>query len=84
VIELNAAAALAMAEGPLQGLAWIDRLEARAELAGYHLLPAARADLLRRLGRHAEAALAYQAALGLTRNPAERLYLQRRCAECRG
>jgi RNA polymerase sigma-70 factor (ECF subfamily) len=46
VIELNAAAALAMAEGPLQGLAWIERLEGRAELAGYHLLPAARADLL--------------------------------------
>ena len=84
VIELNAAVALAMAEGPMQGLAWIERIERRAELAGYHLLPAARADLLRRLGRHAEAALAYQAALVLTRNPAERLYLQRRCAECSG
>ena len=84
VIELNAAVALAMAEGPMQGLAWIERIERRAELAGYHLLPAARADLLRRLGRHAEAALAYQAALVLTRNPAERLYLQRRCAKCSG
>ena len=83
VIELNAAAALAMAEGPRQGLAWIERLEARDELAGYHLLPAARADLLRRLGRRAEAGLAYEAALALVRNRAERLYLQRRQAECR-
>jgi RNA polymerase sigma-70 factor (ECF subfamily) len=83
VVELNAAVALAMAEGPEHGLAWIARLEEREELADYHLLPAARADLLRRLGRTVEAAAAYGAALALVRNRAERLYLERRLAECR-
>ena len=82
VVELNAAVALAMAQGPEHGLAWIERLEQGGELEGYHLLPAARADLKRRLGRPAEAALAYRAALALVRNPAERLYLKRRLAEC--
>ncbi|MGZ5186549.1 MAG: RNA polymerase sigma factor [Caldimonas sp.] len=82
VVELNAAVALAMAHGPEHGLAWIARLEQGGELAGYHLLPAARADLERRLGRRAEAAAAYRAALGLVRNPAERLYLERRLGEC--
>ena len=84
VVELNAAVALAMAEGPEHGLEWIDRLHRRDELAGYHLLPAARADLLRRQGRHAEASAAYAAALALVRNRAERLYLERRLAECQG
>jgi len=84
VIELNAAVALAMARGPEQGLAWIDRLDRGGELSGYHLLPAARADLLRRMGRLSEAALAYQAALALVRSPAERLYLERRLAGCIG
>ena len=84
VVELNAAEALAMAEGPERGLAWIDRLDASGELAGYHLLPAARADLLRRLGRNAEAEAAYDAALRLVRNPAERLYLERRRRDCSG
>ncbi|HEX7435916.1 MAG TPA: DUF6596 domain-containing protein [Caldimonas sp.] len=83
VVELNAAVALAMAEGPEHGLAWIARLEEREELVGYHLLPAARADLLRRLGRTVEAEAAYGAALALVRNRAERLYLERRLAECR-
>ena len=82
VVELNAAVALAMAQGPEHGLAWIERLERGGELDGYHLLPAARADLLRRLGRLDEAAQAYRAALALVRNPAERLYLERRLAEC--
>ena len=82
VVELNAAVALAMAEGPARGLEWIERLRRRDELAGYHLLPAARADLLRRLGRRAEAAAAYAEALALVRNRAERLYLERRLAEC--
>ena len=82
VVELNAAVALAMAQGPEHGLAWIERLAQGGELDGYHLLPAARADLLRRLGRRAEAAEAYRAALALVRNPAERLYLERRLAEC--
>jgi RNA polymerase sigma-70 factor (ECF subfamily) len=78
VVELNAAVALAMAEGPERGLVWMDRLSTREELAGYHLLPAARADLLRRAGRVAEARLAYASALRLVRNPAERAYLERR------
>jgi RNA polymerase sigma-70 factor, ECF subfamily len=82
VVELNAAVAQAMAEGPAEGLAWIDGIDQRGELAGYHLLPAARADLLRRLGRRAEAAAAYEAAIALTRNRAERLYLERRRREC--
>ena len=84
VVELNAAVALAMAQGPAHGLAWIERLEQGGELEGYHLLPAARADLQRRLGRSAEAAVAYRAALALVRNPAERLYLERRLVECGG
>ena len=82
VVELNAAVAMAMADGPERGLAWIDRLAASDELAGYHLLPAARADLLRRLGRHAEALDAYDAALALVRSRAERLYLERRRLQC--
>jgi len=84
VVELNAAVALAMAEGAELGLAWIARLEAGKELAGYHLLHAARADLLRRLGRHGEASEAYRAALALVRHSAERLYLERRLTECGG
>jgi RNA polymerase sigma-70 factor, ECF subfamily len=82
VVELNAAVARAMAEGPAEGLGWIDAIDQGGELAGYHLLPAARADLLRRLGRRAEAAAAYDAAIALTRNRAERLYLERRRREC--
>ena len=82
VVELNAAVALAMARGAEHGLAWIERLEQGGELAGYHLLPAARADLLRRLGQSAAAADAYRAALTLVRSPAERLYLERRLAAC--
>jgi RNA polymerase sigma-70 factor (ECF subfamily) len=84
VVELNAAVALAMAEGPERGLEWMARLGEREELIGYHLLPAARADLLRRLGRFAEARAAYRAALALVRNPAERGYLDRRLVECEG
>jgi RNA polymerase sigma-70 factor, ECF subfamily len=80
VVELNAAVALAMAEGPEAGLAWMDRLASCEALADYHLLPAARADLLRRAGRLEEARLAYTSALGLVRNPAERAYLERRLA----
>ena len=84
VVELNAAVALAMAQGHEHGLAWIERLERGGELESYHLLPAARADLLRRLGRRDGAAAAYRDALALVRNPAERLYLERRLAECVG
>jgi len=81
VVELNRAAAVAMAEGPSIGLALIDALEAKGELDGYHLLPAARADLLRREGRWSEAAEAYRQALALVANDPERRYLLRRLAE---
>jgi RNA polymerase sigma-70 factor, ECF subfamily len=84
VVELNRAAAIAMAEGPTAGLALIDALEAKGELAGYHLLPAARADLLRRQGRWREAAEAYRQALDLVANAPERRYLTRRLAEVEG
>ena len=84
VVELNRAAAIAMAEGPSSGLALIDELEAKGELAGYHLLPAARADLLRRDGRWREAAEAYRQALALVANDPERRYLNRRLAEVEG
>jgi RNA polymerase sigma-70 factor, ECF subfamily len=84
VVELNRAAAIAMAEGPSSGLALIDGLEARGELTGYHLLPAARADLLRRDGRWREAAEAYREALTLVANDPERRFLTRRLAEVEG
>ena len=78
IVELNAAVATAMAEGVDVGLRWIDAISERGELADYHLVAAARADLLRRSGRHADAALAYAQALRQVRNPAERAYLERR------
>jgi RNA polymerase sigma-70 factor, ECF subfamily len=78
VVELNHAVAVAMSDGPEAGLRLLDSLSARGELSGYHLLPAARADLLRRLGRPSEAAAAYRAALGLVTNPTERRFLERR------
>jgi RNA polymerase sigma-70 factor (ECF subfamily) len=81
VVELNHAVAVAFAEGLAEGLRRIDHLAAMGELEGYHLLPAARADLLRRLGRFAEAALSYQRALELVGNDADRRFLERRLAE---
>jgi RNA polymerase sigma-70 factor (ECF subfamily) len=81
VVALNRAAAIAMAEGPSRGLELIGELEGAGELAGYHLLPAARADLLRRDGRRREAAEAYRQALVLVANDPERRYLTRRLAE---
>ncbi|HEY3878192.1 MAG TPA: RNA polymerase sigma factor [Trebonia sp.] len=81
VVELNRAVAVGMAQGPAAGLALLDSLAGTGALAGYHLLPAARADLLRRLGRHSEAAGAYAAALALAGTGAERAYLGRRQAE---
>jgi len=81
VVELNRAVAVAMAEGPERGLELVDRLIERGELAQYHLLPAARADLLRRLGRRADAADAYRAAIALAGNDAERRFLVRRLTE---
>ena len=81
VVELNRAAAIGMAEGPAAGLAALDRIDA-APLRAYHLLPAARADFLRRLGRTGEAAAEYRAALKLVDNGRERAFLTARLAEC--
>jgi RNA polymerase sigma-70 factor (ECF subfamily) len=84
VVELNRAVAVAMAEGPAEGLAMVEELEATGDLASYRLLPATRADLLRRLGRHDEAAAAYRQALELAATDAERGYLARRLAKTTG
>ena len=81
VVTLNRAVALAMADGPEAGLAEIGELEQDGRLAGYRYLPAAKADLLRRLGRLGEAAQAYRAALELTANEAERSFLSHRLAQ---
>jgi RNA polymerase sigma-70 factor, ECF subfamily len=83
VIALNHAAAVAMSEGPEQGLFLMDRLEETGALEGYHLLPAAQADLLRRLGRIDDAAAAYERALALVTQDAERRYIERRLREMR-
>jgi RNA polymerase sigma-70 factor (ECF subfamily) len=83
IVELNRAVAIAQADGPAAGLGLLDQLAAGGELAGYRLLPAARADLLRRLGRLPEAAAEYEHALALSDNDAERRFLRRRLAETR-
>jgi RNA polymerase sigma-70 factor, ECF subfamily len=80
IVELNRAVAVAMADGPEAGLELIAELEG-GRLADYHLLHATRADLLRRLGRDADAAEAYRRAGELTSNPAERAFLERRLRE---
>ncbi|MGW4486274.1 RNA polymerase sigma factor [Amycolatopsis sp. NPDC004368] len=80
VVELNHAVAAGMAFGPGTGLALADELTARGTLAGYHLLPATRADFLRRLGRADEARTAYGEALALAPTDSERGYLRRRLA----
>ncbi len=78
VIELNHAAAVSMVDGPERALQLIDALEARGTLKGYELLPAVRADLLRRLGRHDAARQAYLAASAATQlEPLRRLYARR-------
>jgi RNA polymerase sigma-70 factor (ECF subfamily) len=81
VVELNRAVAVAMSAGVERGLALVDELDHGGELTGYHLLSAARAELLRRLGRHAEAAASYRRALELVSNDAERRHLERRLRE---
>ena len=81
VVQLNRAVAIAMADGPAAGLALVRELEESGELGDYHLLPAARADLLRRLGHHREAATSYRRALALAPTEAERRHLARRLAE---
>jgi RNA polymerase sigma-70 factor (ECF subfamily) len=84
VVRLNRAVAVGMRDGPAAGLALVEQLEESGELAGYHLLPATRADLLRRLGRRDEAAAAYREALELAPTEPERRYLARRLTETTG
>jgi RNA polymerase sigma-70 factor (ECF subfamily) len=78
IVSLNRAVAVAMVEGPRSALALIDALAATGDLDGYHLLHAARADLLRRLGSSADAAASYARALALVTNDSERRFLERR------
>jgi RNA polymerase sigma-70 factor, ECF subfamily len=80
VVELNRAVAVAMATRPEEGLALVERIQG---LDRYHLLHAARADLLRQSGRRKEAAAAYERALALAPSPVERAFLQRRLSEVR-
>jgi RNA polymerase sigma-70 factor, ECF subfamily len=84
VVELNRAAAVAEATGAEEGLRLLDDLEIRGELSGYHLLPAARAGLLKRLGRRDEAADAYRRALSLVSNDLERRFLEDELARLGG
>ncbi|MFI0487465.1 RNA polymerase sigma factor [Actinomadura sp. 9N215] len=81
VVDLNRAVAVAMADGIPAGLALVDEITASGRLDGYHLLPATRADLLRRDGRAAEARTAYEEALKLAPTEAERRYLAGRLSE---
>jgi RNA polymerase sigma-70 factor, ECF subfamily len=81
VVEINRAVAVAMARSPQEGLALLDEIEQRDDVSEFHLLPAARADLLRRMGRNAEAVEAYRRTLSLATNDVERRFLRRRLAE---
>lgn len=81
VVELNRAVAVAMASGAAEGLALLDAIEERGELKNYYLLPAARGDLLRRMGNWEPARQAFADALALVSNEAERRFLERRIAE---
>ena len=81
VVELNRAVAIAMSGDLARGLSIVDEIDDRGEIVGYHLLPAARAELLRRLGRHVEAAESYRRALALVSNAAERRHLEKRLRE---
>jgi RNA polymerase sigma-70 factor (ECF subfamily) len=81
IVALNRAVAIGMADGPPPALALIDELAASGELEGYHLLHAARADMLRRLSANREAAESYELALGLVSNDSERRFLERRLRE---
>jgi RNA polymerase sigma-70 factor (ECF subfamily) len=83
VVELNYAVAVAMVDGPAQGLLLVDAIAARGSLRDYHLLHAVRADLLRRLGQTTNAVAAYETALELTLLEPERRFLERRISELR-
>lgn len=84
VVALNRAVAVAMVSGPEAGLAEVEALEGDVRLDGYRYLPATKADLLGRLGRHDEAAAAYRAALALADNAAEQEFLTGRLDQSRG
>jgi RNA polymerase sigma factor (sigma-70 family) len=81
IVELNRAVAVSMASGPAAGLALVDALASDPALAGYHLLPSVRGDLLSKLGRHEEARAELERAAALTRNERERALLLRRAAD---
>jgi RNA polymerase sigma-70 factor (ECF subfamily) len=81
IVELNRAVAVAMRDGPEAGLALVEAILERGELADYRLAHAARADLYRRLGRVADARAAYEKALAMTRQEAEQRFLKKRLAE---
>src|SRR5205823_14094909 len=81
VVALNRAVAVAMANGPEQGLRLLDQLEDEGELEDYYLFHAARADLLRRTGWLDEALASYKRALALTQNGAEQSFLAKRLTE---
>jgi RNA polymerase sigma-70 factor (ECF subfamily) len=81
IVALNGALAVGMTAGLDAALERIERLEAGGQLAAFHPLHAGKADVLRRLGRDAEAAIAYRRALEFVTNPAERRFLQRRLEE---
>jgi RNA polymerase sigma-70 factor (ECF subfamily) len=84
VVELNRAVAIAMRDGPAAGINVIDAILARGELANYHLVHAARADLCRRQGSVAEAKMSYRAALELAQQEPERRFLEKRLSELGG
>lgn len=81
VIELNHAVAVSMVDGPERALRLVDSISQRGDLAGYHMLPAVRGDLLRRMGRRDEAIAAYRQALTSTELEPERRFLTARLAE---
>jgi RNA polymerase sigma-70 factor, ECF subfamily len=84
VVALNRAVAVAMANGPGEGLALVDELELAGDLSDYYLLPATRADLLRRLGRTAEAIVAYRRAIEMEPSEPERRFMQKRIDDIQG
>ena len=83
VVELNRAVAVAMRDGPLAGLALVDTILSRGDLADYPLAHSARAELCRRLGKTGDARASYERALGLTRQEPQRRFLERRLTELR-
>jgi len=82
IVELNRAVAVGMAFGPAAGLKVVDALTTEASLAGYHLLPSVRGDLLKKLGRFEEAQKEFERAAALTRNARERKMMLERVREC--